>query len=333
MPLDNAQFISELSVDDPPGTDNLNEGDDHIRTTKRATQQSFPNVDAAVPQTAAQMAQMAIKNEANLFTQINTFGAQTLMQNGSDALPSVAFSNSPDMGMFRTAASVLGLAVAGVERFRMSVSSVQSFLQFRSIDGAAAGPGFSFTSDPTLGMYTDAADRLSFATAGARRFSVDSIKMQLEVPVRAQDGSNSEPAYAFAAGTNVGMFLKATNQLGFATSGIERMSIQGATIVTPNGVTYNIVGNSVIRKQGTTSVAGWNFQDATPVNRWQMQILTDGNNNDFGFRRLNSAGVSQGDIIRLKQSGVINFAALPTSSAGLATGDLFSAGGFVQIVL
>jgi len=63
MPLDNAQFISELSITDPPGTDPLNQGDDQIRTVKRATQQSFPNVNAAVPQTAAQMAQMAIKNE------------------------------------------------------------------------------------------------------------------------------------------------------------------------------------------------------------------------------------------------------------------------------
>jgi hypothetical protein len=73
MALDNAEFISELSITDPPGTDPLNQGDDQIRTVKRATQQSFPNVDAPVPQTAAQMAQMAIKNEVNIFTQENTF--------------------------------------------------------------------------------------------------------------------------------------------------------------------------------------------------------------------------------------------------------------------
>ncbi len=73
MALDNAEFISQLSITDPPGTDAVAEGDDHIRTVKRATQQSFPNVDAAVPQTAAQMGQMAIKNEANVFTQTNSF--------------------------------------------------------------------------------------------------------------------------------------------------------------------------------------------------------------------------------------------------------------------
>jgi hypothetical protein len=80
MALDNAEFIAELSIVDPPGTDPLNQGDDHIRTTKKAVQQSFPNVDAAVPQTAAQMAQMAIKNEVNVFTQVNTFASTTDFQ-------------------------------------------------------------------------------------------------------------------------------------------------------------------------------------------------------------------------------------------------------------
>ena len=73
MALDNAEFISELSIVDPPGTDPLNQGDDHIRTTKKAVQQSFPNVGSAVPQSGAQMAQMAIKNEVNTFTAQNVF--------------------------------------------------------------------------------------------------------------------------------------------------------------------------------------------------------------------------------------------------------------------
>ena len=68
MALDNAQFIAELSITDPPGTDPLSQGDDQIRTIKRATQQSFPNIDAAVTLTAAQMNLAAIKNEANIFT-------------------------------------------------------------------------------------------------------------------------------------------------------------------------------------------------------------------------------------------------------------------------
>jgi len=68
MALDNANFISELSITDPPGSDPLSQGDDQIRATKRALQQSLPLIDKAVNITADQMNLMAIKNEANVFT-------------------------------------------------------------------------------------------------------------------------------------------------------------------------------------------------------------------------------------------------------------------------
>ncbi len=68
MALDNANFIAELSITDPPGSDPLSQGDDQIRTIKRATFQSFPLIAAAVNLTDVQMNLMAIKNEANVFT-------------------------------------------------------------------------------------------------------------------------------------------------------------------------------------------------------------------------------------------------------------------------
>ena len=68
MALDGANFIAELSITDPPGSDPLSQGDDQIRTCKRATQQSFPNIDAAVTLTTSQMNLAAIKNEVTVFT-------------------------------------------------------------------------------------------------------------------------------------------------------------------------------------------------------------------------------------------------------------------------
>ena len=68
MALDNANFIAELSITDPPGSDPLSQGDDQIRTIKRATFNSLPVLDKAVNITADQMNLMAIKNEANIFT-------------------------------------------------------------------------------------------------------------------------------------------------------------------------------------------------------------------------------------------------------------------------
>lgn len=68
MSLDNANFIAELSITDPPGSDPLSQGDDQIRTIKRATFNSFPNIDAAVTFDAATLNLAAIKNQANVFT-------------------------------------------------------------------------------------------------------------------------------------------------------------------------------------------------------------------------------------------------------------------------
>ena len=48
MALDNANYIDELSITDPAATDLISQGDDQIRTVKRAVKQSFPSVDIAV---------------------------------------------------------------------------------------------------------------------------------------------------------------------------------------------------------------------------------------------------------------------------------------------
>ncbi len=68
MALDAANFIAELSITDPPGADPLSQGDDQIRTIKRATFQTFPLMAAAVNLTDVQLNLAAIKNEANVFT-------------------------------------------------------------------------------------------------------------------------------------------------------------------------------------------------------------------------------------------------------------------------
>lgn len=84
MALDNAQFIAELSITDPPGTDPLSQGDDQIRTTKRATFQSFPFIAAQVSLTDVQLNDAAIKAEANVFTANQTIKERLFLQRNAD---------------------------------------------------------------------------------------------------------------------------------------------------------------------------------------------------------------------------------------------------------
>ena len=67
MTVENANFISELNPAWPVGNDSVTEGDEQIRTTKRATQQTFPNMDAQVTCTPTELNQFAGKGSA-LFT-------------------------------------------------------------------------------------------------------------------------------------------------------------------------------------------------------------------------------------------------------------------------
>lgn len=55
MPLESAQYISQLDPANPLSTDSVSQTDDHLRTIKSALKNTFPNLDAPVSLTAAQM--------------------------------------------------------------------------------------------------------------------------------------------------------------------------------------------------------------------------------------------------------------------------------------
>jgi len=48
MALESASFISGLVIANPPGTDAISQGDDHIRLIKTVLKASLPNADAAI---------------------------------------------------------------------------------------------------------------------------------------------------------------------------------------------------------------------------------------------------------------------------------------------
>lgn len=55
MALETGDFINDLVITNPLGTDPKSKGDDHIRLLKKTVQQSFPNIDAEVDLTSAQL--------------------------------------------------------------------------------------------------------------------------------------------------------------------------------------------------------------------------------------------------------------------------------------
>ncbi len=55
MPLETGEFITDLVITNPLGTDPKSQGDDHMRLIKKVVQQSFPNIDAAATPTPTEI--------------------------------------------------------------------------------------------------------------------------------------------------------------------------------------------------------------------------------------------------------------------------------------
>lgn len=87
--FDASTFISTLNISWPLVNDPRSEGDDHIRGIKRAIKQSFPNVNAAVTPTAAQL---------NLLTAVGA--TETLMRRDSNNVLVLPFGyRTNDLGL------------------------------------------------------------------------------------------------------------------------------------------------------------------------------------------------------------------------------------------
>ena len=55
MPIESATYVNELNQAYPAATDGVKEGDDHIRLVKKVLLDTFPNLNAAVTKTAAEL--------------------------------------------------------------------------------------------------------------------------------------------------------------------------------------------------------------------------------------------------------------------------------------
>lgn len=98
--------------------------------------------------------------------------------------------------------------------------------------GTAANPSYSFQSSTGTGMYLDGANAIGFATNGVERLSISTTAIESQLPIYAATGSTgaANPSYSFHSSTGTGMYLDGANAIGFATNGVERLSISTTAI-------------------------------------------------------------------------------------------------------
>lgn len=88
------------------------------------------------------------------------------INNGSVSLPSLAFNNDTNTGLYSVAADDLGFTIGGTLRLNINSTGLHGSAFYATQSGTAGGPIFSFDGDTNTGIYRSAADALDIACGG-----------------------------------------------------------------------------------------------------------------------------------------------------------------------
>lgn len=175
-----------------------------------------------------------------------------LGKTGLPGSPSYAFSGDATSGLYLVAPGALGITAGTIQAMQISSSSTTLFGQLRADAGSAAAPGLSFGTDINSGIYSAAADQLSFSCGGGNvatlTGSLASFAVAMSVTgtasatgqFQAANGSFGAPSYSFSTDPNTGLnVLTGTpDELQVCTGGSARMRVANANVTLTAGVQF-----------------------------------------------------------------------------------------------
>ncbi|MBP9822289.1 MAG: tail fiber domain-containing protein, partial [Candidatus Pacebacteria bacterium] len=88
--------------------------------------------------------------------------SKVLIQDGTAGVPSLAFANDTDSGLFRVSSNILGFTLGGTERLRIADNGASSSVTFE----ASTHKGSTFTGDGAVSFTTGGANTLTMDTGG-----------------------------------------------------------------------------------------------------------------------------------------------------------------------
>lgn len=108
------------------------------------------------------------------YVEIGTSHVIRTASDGTAAAPIYTFSSDTDTGLYRSGANDIGVTLGGTQRLSFNTNGLSvTSGHIENQDGTVSTPAYTFVSDPDTGMYRDAANSVSLATNGVRRFTVD----------------------------------------------------------------------------------------------------------------------------------------------------------------
>jgi hypothetical protein len=103
--------------------------------------------------------------------------------------------------------------------------------QVKVPDGTIGAPSLAFATSPNMGAYYVSANRWALVVNGASKIDMANTVTLMRNQVRFSDGSAASPSVSFESDPDTGVFRIGTDQLGFATTGIQRLNIATLAIV------------------------------------------------------------------------------------------------------
>jgi microcystin-dependent protein len=120
LPLETAQFISDLTTSNPAHTDGLAQADSHLRLIKATVKATFPNFTAvALQSTQAQLDAAAAQSAG---TAVSTIPL------GTAALPGLTPVGNPNTGLWSPAANQLAISLNGAQALLMGGTALVTSL-------------------------------------------------------------------------------------------------------------------------------------------------------------------------------------------------------------
>ena len=167
MPLETATFINQLVETNPTGTDNANQGDNHLRLIKAAVKNTFPNVTGAVTATHTQLntaylplAGGALTGAVTSSSTITASGfSGPLTGNVTGNVTGNATGNAGTATALQTARTINGVAFNGTANISYTTDAVAEGATNRYYTDARAraavsATGTGLTYNNTTGVFT-----------------------------------------------------------------------------------------------------------------------------------------------------------------------------------
>jgi hypothetical protein len=155
-------------------------------------------------QITATAGHFVVSNGSFPIVDINGTSNLQMQVDGTAANPALGFVGSAGLGLYRSAANVLSVAVSAAELARFTATGVGF------PNGAVGAPAGFFINSTTTGFYRSAANTFAIAANGTAALVVSQNQ------VIARPGAVATPSIVLTSGDTTGLYRNAANDVAFA---------------------------------------------------------------------------------------------------------------------